>query len=320
MSKLLAFLKSAAFRDAAFAALLILVEIVLAARYGADTYRMALAEHLAEWRLDAPTLWIYTLAALDVTLIDGVFMLMLTVAKYAGSGAKASKLRPFAAGGAILMFVVMLSIAVETMPVIAGARWAGAMLLGYIVSDIVIDWMHRIGAWWKARPATQDRPISERLFDAYNGLGYWLMMALVSPIVWPLVGLYRVVMSYIAYFQRQFPQYAASPVSSSVGSGGQIEPPSIVHNRTTNLDAARAAKTAKRERRLELGRTILLRSPELTGPDFHEALQMAYKSEYGARAKVSKSTALEDRKVILSGREPEAEIAPVNGHGAAVPN
>jgi hypothetical protein len=314
---LFAMFRSAAFRDFAFAAILIVVELVLALRYGADTYRTALAEHLAEWQLAAPTLWIYFLAGLDVTLIDGVFMLMLTVAKYAGSGAKASKLRPFAAGGAILMFIVMLSIAVETMPVIAGARWAGAMLLSYIVSDIVIDWMHRIGAWWKARPQVQNRPLSERAFDAYNGLGYWLMMIVVSPVVWPLVGLYRVVMSYIAYFERQFPQYARNPKSSSMPQSGQNQGDPVSSKPPTKLERANAAKAAKRDRRIELGRVILQDRPTLTGPEFHEALSTAYKSEFGQRAKVGKSTALADRKEILASLEPAPSE---NGHGAAVPN
>lgn len=178
----LAFLKSAAFRDFSFAVLLIIVEMILAVRYGADTYHRALSEHQLNWP-EAPLLAHIALSMLDVLLIDGVFVLMLVIAKYAGQSSKANKLRTFAVLGATAIMFVMIGVATGTMQVIVAARWAGGLLLGYIGGDVLLDTMKRISDWLRQRRANRiNKPLTERLLAANLAIGYLLAMIITLPV------------------------------------------------------------------------------------------------------------------------------------------
>lgn len=312
LTRLNRFKNSAAVRDIAFGAILLLVELVLAARYGADTYRMALAEHLIEWQLEAPTIGVYALATLDVLLIDGVFMLMLIIAKYAGQSSKASKIRPATAAGAVIMFVVMLGIATGIISVIAGARWAGGLLLAYVISDIAVDSLHRFQMWLKSRKGQQSAPFQDRLFAASTGIAYIVILALLSPIIWIVSGGILVYRQWTRVFGKvttgeaqQIASPAASPVLSSTASAGLIADASETSIKIAKTAPARAARAAKRDRRLDIGRGILESNPDVTGPEYWQQLQTAYKSEFGRRATVGKSTALADLKLLREGPETE---------------
>ncbi len=197
LKNIIAFLKSAAFRDIAFAAILFLVEAVLVIRYGADTYFRALAEHQAALPL-LPS-WVHVMLAIfDVALLDGVFVLMVAIAKYAGQSDKASKIRVFAVVGASIMFLVMIGVATHTMAVVIAARWAGGLLLGYVGGDVLLDLASRLGKWIKDKRENSkpQEPFAKRLLGASLNLGYILAILILSPVT-VLIGLLRVLVDYV---------------------------------------------------------------------------------------------------------------------------
>lgn len=63
-------------------------------------------------------------------------------------------------------------------------------------------------------------------------------------------------------------------------------------------------KRFKRDQRLELGRSLVSKNPELTGPEFVEQLGAELRAQFGARTRISESTAYADFSALRSG-EPE---------------
>lgn len=102
---------------------LILVKALTTLRTGVDTYTVSDVGGAN--------------ALLNVLLIDGAFLTFWLIAAYGGKGADAIALRPYAAGGAVVLYGSMLLIGWSAHPgIIAWAvRVAGAIALGYDISD-----------------------------------------------------------------------------------------------------------------------------------------------------------------------------------------
>lgn len=231
---LLTFLKSATFRDAVFAGGLLLVEAILSVRYGTDTYFRAAAEHAinlpnaAQWMITA-------LSLLDVTLIDGVFVLMLVVAKNAGTSNKASNLRTFAVVAASIMFVVMIGVATSTIQVVIAARWAGGLLLGYIGSDVLLDLLRKVGQAIKAK-RNNNNTWRQGLRNMLGALAY---------IVGALVAIPAVVLLSIARAARDYYQDFASATTSTS---------KIVTGQARALAASKPALPASKETKIVINK------------------------------------------------------------------
>lgn len=106
---------------------LILMKLLITLRTGIDTYDVSSD-------------------LLDVLVIDGAYLALWLIAAYSGKGQSAMALRPFAAGGAWMLYLAMLYIAWEAghlqgsegaVVVSLIARVAGAILLLYDTYDYV---------------------------------------------------------------------------------------------------------------------------------------------------------------------------------------
>lgn len=208
------FLTSARFRDIAFVLGLIAIEALLAYRYGYDTYMLARQEGAS-----------IQIALTDAAMIDGVFVLLVTIAHFAGRGKKASKLRPLTlAGAAYMYFVVMLPIASTQGQVARAARIAGAMMLLFVGSDLLIDLWHAVEAWARKRKQTNRPPFRARLRQANANIAYvfgvwiWLLPS------WVVLGFFTVARDYLSdlglrvYADQQPPAQQAVRVLPSNGS------------------------------------------------------------------------------------------------------
>ena len=106
---------------------LIFIKLLVTLRTGIDTYEVSND-------------------ILDVLVIDGVYLVLWLIAAYSGKGVSAMALRPFAAGGAWVLYGLMLYIAIAAGGLHGGdaavavsliARVAGAVLLLYDTYDYV---------------------------------------------------------------------------------------------------------------------------------------------------------------------------------------
>lgn len=191
----LLFFQTAAFRNAIFVLMIIVAEAILAIRYGADTYHYAYLEHKMKWPDAGSTVWI-ALAGFDVLLIDFVFILLISVAKFAGQSDKASKLRTIAILGGAAMFVAMIFVATGNFPVVYAARMAGIMLLLFVGGDVLVDQWKRFNQWLRnKRTGKPAKPLTERLFAANLNVGYIIALIATAPIAW-LVGIFSVFVDY----------------------------------------------------------------------------------------------------------------------------
>jgi hypothetical protein len=77
---------------------------------------------------------------LNVLLVDGAFLTFWLIAAYGGKGASSIALRPFAAGGAVALYIIMLLIGWTAHPgvVAVAVRVAGGLALGYDISDYLL--------------------------------------------------------------------------------------------------------------------------------------------------------------------------------------
>lgn len=198
------FFQSAAFRNIMISLGFFAVELLLASRYGADTFRIGLHEqatlngHCTQLLACKPTTIDYVLASISVAVIDALFLVMLVVAKHAGASMKASKIRPFAALGAIAVFASMLAIAEGWIAVTLASRVAGALLLAYVVSDVLVD-LARNAALWASKRRKDASVLAwrTRLFLATNNIGYVIMLLALSPLAWIVIGTLTVLADYI---------------------------------------------------------------------------------------------------------------------------
>lgn len=198
----LLFFQTAAFRNAIFVLMIVVAEAILAIRYGADTYHYAYLEHKLKWPDASNTIWI-ALAGFDVLLIDFVFILLITVAKFAGQSDKASKLRTIAILGGVAMFAAMIFVATGTFPVVYAARMAGIMLLLFVGGDVMVDQWKRFNQWLRSkRTGKPAKPLTERLFAANLNIGYVIALIATAPLAW-LVGVFSVFMDYGKFAQQK---------------------------------------------------------------------------------------------------------------------
>lgn len=130
-------------------AVVLIAEIILAAKWGMDTYGLAIAEGALPHE-----------ALLDVAALDVMFAGLLSVTKFLGAGQKARQTRAIAFGGAVYMYLRMLGLANELGAVAQTARAGGIVLLVYVGGDLIVDWFKVVRDNLRKR---QNVPVAERL-------------------------------------------------------------------------------------------------------------------------------------------------------------
>lgn len=191
---------------------LILIKLLVTLRTGLDTYHVSADP-------------------LDVLVIDGAYLTLWLIAAYAGKGQEAMALRPFAAGGAWVLYGLMLYIAVKAgqlngegaaVAVSLIARVAGAVLLLYDTYDYA-----------QALFAKRSKSSSNTWQDTLRGIVNALAYVIGALVAMPLVLLLNIGKATRDYWQDGKPTEASSLVV--VGKAEPVLLPPVANTGTRGL-------------------------------------------------------------------------------------